>query len=144
MENDLRYFISIKAIQQEALGFHMFYRFNISRHIGISVLFLIISVSCFVGFFLLYFRKYLPRGWGFSTIFMPERSGFSTFFVPCGIHSFKTFPGVGEGGMVRLGIDRYITELLHYGSVNCLTLSRSSSQKTKNCKKLKLLLFHWE
>ena len=41
--------ISIKATHQEALDFYMFHCFNISKHISISVLFLIISVSCFVG-----------------------------------------------------------------------------------------------
>ena len=78
MENDLRYF---EYPQKEALGFYMFHCFNISKHIRISVLFFIISVSYFVGVFAVFLKIIVP-GWGFSTIFLPQRSGFRTFFVP--------------------------------------------------------------
>ena len=75
---------------------------------SISVLFFIISLmfcASFAGFL-----KYLSRGWGFSTIFLPQWSGFSTFFVPggWGIRPIKKIPlggGGGGGEMVRLGID---------------------------------------
>ena len=44
--------ISIKATHQEALGFYTFYCFNISKHIGISILFFITTVSRFELFLL--------------------------------------------------------------------------------------------
>ena len=101
MENGLRYFesgfsISINATHVEALGFHCF---NIFKHISISVLFFIISVSCFV-FLWWIFENNCPRGWGFSTIFLHQVSEFHTFFVPGGgEHSpfQKNSPGVCQG-----------------------------------------------
>ena len=38
--------MSIKATHQEAVGFYMFHCFNIFKHISISVLFFLTSVSC--------------------------------------------------------------------------------------------------
>ena len=94
--------MSIKATHQEALGFYMFHCYNIYKHISISALFFIISISCFE-FFLLDFYNNCPQGWGFSAIFLPHGSWFRTFFVPGGgeFTLSKKFPG----GMVRLGID---------------------------------------
>ena len=53
----------------------MFHCFSISRHISISVLFFIISVSCFA-VFLLDFENNCPRV-GFTMIFLNQESGFS-------------------------------------------------------------------
>ena len=71
----------------------MFHCFNISKHISISVLFFIISVSCSV--FFAGFLKIIALGLGSSTIFLPQESGFRTFFVHRGweICPLKKFPG---------------------------------------------------
>ena len=86
--------MSIKATHKEVLDFYMFDCFNISEHISISVLFFIISVSCFVGFFAV-FLKIIAQGWGFSTIYLPQGSKFCTFFVLGGgkIALLKKLPG---------------------------------------------------
>ena len=65
MENDLRYFeYPVRATNQEALGVYMFHCFNISKHISMSALFVIIvSVSCFVLF--AGFLKIIIPGAGF-------------------------------------------------------------------------------
>ena len=83
--------------------------FYISKHISISVLFFIISVSCFVFPWIL--EKKLPRGWGFSTIFLSQGGG-SALSLCLGGGEFafsKNSPGVPPRGMVRLGIDWYIS-----------------------------------
>ena len=54
----------------------------ISKHISISVLFFIISISCSV--FYAGFLKIIAQGWGFSTNFLPQGSGFRTSFLPGG------------------------------------------------------------
>ena len=53
--------IFTKATHQEALDLYMFHCFNISKHISISVLFFIISVSCFVGFFAAFLKIIATR-----------------------------------------------------------------------------------
>ena len=58
----------------------MFHCFNISKHISISLLFFITSVSCFV-FFCWIFENNCPRG-GVQDNFSAPGVGFCTFFVP--------------------------------------------------------------
>ena len=86
-------------IHQEALGFYMYH--NISKPISISVLFFVISVSCFV-FFAGFLKIVAPRV-GFKHDFCAPGVGFCTVIVPreWGIHPFKKdSPGVclGRGG----------------------------------------------
>ena len=72
--------ISIKAAHQETLGFYMFHCLNLSKHISISILFFIISVSCFVLFCWIFERNC-------------SGSGFPTFFVPgVGNSPFQNIP----------------------------------------------------
>ena len=76
----------------------MFHCFNISKYISISVMFFITSVSCFV--FFVGFLKIIAPGWGFSTMFLPQRSGFCNFFAGGGMRNLpfqKNFPGVCPG-----------------------------------------------
>ena len=103
--------MSIKATHQEALGFCMFHCFNISKHISISVLFFLISVSCFVGFFAGFLKVIAPRVGLYHYFSAP---GVGVLHFSCarggGISPFqKNPPKVSPGGMVRLGTDRYIT-----------------------------------
>ena len=107
------FWISIKAIHQEALGCYMFH--NISKHISISVFRNFCLMFC--GFFA-EFLKTIAREWGFSRIFLPQGSGFRTW--GWGIRSFKKIPRGFARGMVRLGIDRYIIWL------SCISFHRSS------------------
>ena len=92
----------MKATHQEALGFYMFHCFNISEHINVSVLFFIISVSCFAFLCWIFENNCAvdgvlaqfsyPRGCGFALSLCLER-----FILP-----FKKFPwglprGEGNG-----------------------------------------------
>ena len=52
------------------------------------------------------------KGWSFGTIFLPQGSGFRTFLVPRGWGILKKFPGDLQGGVVSLGIDRYIMSMI--------------------------------
>ena len=92
----------IKATHQEALGFYMFHCFNISNHmiIGISVLFFIISISCFVGFFAGFLKIKCPASRVLAQFFCPKARGFA--FSLChggwGILPFKKIPwGLARG-----------------------------------------------
>ena len=69
--------------------------FNISKHIGISVLFfIVISVSCFVFFC-----------WIFENICPGVRGVLARFFLRVGNSPFQKIPRGFARGMVRLGID---------------------------------------
>ena len=85
-------------------GLLYFHCFNICKHISISVMFFIISVSCFV--FCRIFENNCPGGGILARLFGPRGSRFRTFFVPGGgaFALSKNSPGM-PGGMVRLGID---------------------------------------
>ena len=67
----------MKATHQEALGFYIFHCFNISKHISISVLFFIISVSCFVVFFFWIFENNCPDDGFLARFFCPRGRGFA-------------------------------------------------------------------
>ena len=88
----------------------MFHCFNISKHINISVLFSIISISCFVSFCWI-FENNCP-GVGFKHDFSATEVGVSHFLCARGVRnsSFqKNSPGVcrlgGGGGEGGLGIE---------------------------------------
>ena len=74
--------------------------FIISKLIRISVLFYIISVSCFVPFS--GFLKIIEPKWGFSTIFLLKRSEFCHFFVPVEGGEFEGFSWGGGGSGLEL------------------------------------------
>ena len=90
----------------------MLHCFNISKHISISVLFFIISISCFV-FSFAGFLKIIASGWGFSTDFSAPGVGVSHFLCAREVKNspFQKIPLVFARGMARLGIDRYIMGL---------------------------------
>ena len=80
-------------------------------------MFFITSVSCFV--FFVGFLKIIAPGWGFSTMFLPQRSGFRNFFAGrggWGTCPFKKTSLEFARGMVRLGTDWYIS-LSRRGSI---------------------------
>ena len=86
----------------------MFHCFNISKHISISVLSFIISVSCFVIFAGFLKIIALGGGGGLARFFCPRGQGFALSLCPggrWGIRPFKKFPGGLPGRMVRLRID---------------------------------------
>ena len=91
--------ISIKATHQEGLHFNMFHCFNISKQISISVLFFIISVSCFVVFFAAFLKIIVPRVRVLARFICPRGRGFALF---CAVGGGG---GGGGEGMVSLGID---------------------------------------
>ena len=102
-----------KATNQEALVFYMFRCFNISKHISISVLFCIISVSCFV-FFSWIFENNCLGGGILARFFCPRGRGFALSLCPGVANSpfQKNSPGVGPGGWSGLELtDTLIKEL---------------------------------
>ena len=93
----------IFRISIKAFNFYMFHCFNISKHISISILFFIISVLCFVGFFAGFF-KIIAQGGGVLALFICPRGRILHFLCAQGAGEFvlsQTFPGE----IVRLGID---------------------------------------
>ena len=77
----------------------MFHCFNISRHISISVLFFIISVSCFVGYFCRSFENNYPGGGVLARFFCPRGRGLALFCLGNGEFALsKHSPGVCPGG----------------------------------------------
>ena len=89
-----------KLPTKKLCAFIRFHCFNISKHISISVLFFIISASCFVAF--TEFSEIITQGWNFSTIFFAPGIGVSQFSL-CprgggGIGPFKKLPRSLPGG----------------------------------------------
>ena len=81
--NDLDILNTHKSHPPRSFGLFMFHCCNISKHISISVLFYIISVSCFVFFLLDCFKIIQSRGSVFAQFFCPRGRGFA-LFVPGG------------------------------------------------------------
>ena len=92
--------ISIKATHQETLDFYTFHCSNISKHISISVLFFIISVSCFVGSFCYIFKNNFPRDGVLARFICPRGWNFALSLCPgVGNSSFQKIPwGFAQGG----------------------------------------------
>ena len=85
----------------------IFHCFNISKHISISVLFFITSVSFFC-VFCWSFENSCPEKGSLLNFSVPSRVGISHFLCSreMGIGPFKkNFPCGLQGGMVRLGND---------------------------------------
>ena len=72
---------------------------NISKHISISVLFFIISVSCFLCFCWI-FENHCPGGGVFARFFFPRGRDFALSLCPGGgeFALSKNSPGVCPGG----------------------------------------------
>ena len=94
------FWISIKAAHQEALGFYIFHCFNIPKHISISGLFFLISVSCVVGFFCWIFENNSPAGGALALFLCPRGKGLALSLYPGGgeFALSKKFPGGWSGG----------------------------------------------
>ena len=91
--------MSIKATHKKALGFYMFHCFNISKHISISVLFFITSVSCFVFIWWIY-ENNCPGVEVLAQFFRPRGQGFALSLCPWGgeFALSKNTPGFCPGG----------------------------------------------
>ena len=85
----------------------VFHSFNISKHISISELFFMISISGFVFFLLDIFENNCPGGGALARFsdFSAPVVGVSHFLCAPGGHPFKKFPGGLPRGVVTLGID---------------------------------------
>ena len=94
------FWISIKAIHQEALCFYLYH--NISKHISISVLFFIISVWFLAGFLKISALGGRVLAQFFALSLCPGGGKFALS---------KNFPGDLPGGWVWLGINWYIKRL---------------------------------
>ena len=84
----------------------MFHCLKISKHISISVLFFIVSISCFV-FFAGFLKIIAPGGGVLERFFCPRGRGFALSLCLGGgeFARSKQFPGGSPEGMVRLGTD---------------------------------------
>ena len=94
----------------------MFHCLDISKHISTSELFFIISISCFVFFFLDFnFENNCPGGGVLARFLCFRGRRFALSLGPGGVGNSpfqKNSPKVCLRGMVKLGIDSYINEFI--------------------------------
>ena len=101
-----------KSHPPRSFDFHMFHCSNISKHISVSMLFFIISISCFV-FFCWIFKNNCPGGGVLELLFCHTGRGFH-FLCALGVGNspFQKVPGaLSRRGMFRLGIDSYMMNI---------------------------------